>query len=59
MLLLLITDSLLVTLALVATTALTFFLSGVAPHEVWSTGNFARFGLVVAVWDVAFYYNEM
>src|ERR1051325_6348329 len=59
MLWLIVTDSVLITLALVATTALTFLLPGAALDEIWSAGTFARFGLIVAVWGVALYYNEM
>jgi sugar transferase (PEP-CTERM system associated) len=59
MLLLLITDSFLVTVALVGTTAANFVLSGAGPADTWTPGNLARFGLVVGVWAVALYYNEL
>jgi sugar transferase (PEP-CTERM system associated) len=58
-LLLVTADSVVVALGLTSASALRLLVSGVAPRELWNTGNVTRFILVVLVWEIALYYNEL
>jgi sugar transferase (PEP-CTERM system associated) len=58
-LLLLVADIVFIALGLSSASALRLFVAGTAPRELWSAGGVTRFVLVLLVWEIALYYNDL